>query len=382
MKKISRYVVPLILILLFVSCSKDDSESSQQEQSPGNFFVTTDLGFKSVSVTWSTAQGEANENLSYAIFIDDELIAENLTERSYTVDSLELSTTYNLKVIAKNENGETPVEISFKTLNPDNFSFRLKSCQNAENETEIRYIYNEAGLLAEAEATRGAFTDFVSYDYDEEGNLLVERYTVEEVYFLFGSRVEFTYENNQIIDFGYADSGDTYKSFNFISPDNYIVSDYFMTNLLSTRNVQLERADGKITSCLVTDMDSKEVIYHANFTYSNGNLVQTSNLLNGDVWVFEYDNKSNFDAHKSYLKKTILAMSHIPFSIASKLYFYNGYIPEFVDYFNKNNPTAVHRNGELLHTITYEYTEFDYPSKIYLDNAEEPVLLTYDYIEK
>lgn len=357
----------LFVITLQLSCNKDDKPAA-----PSEFEITTEASFKSVELSWTLPEGENNQNLKYAVFLNNELIIENNEERAYTIEELELATNYNLRVVAKNDIGETQVETSFETLNPDNYLFQLESYQNGQSNPVIRYSYFTNGLISAARDP-SEYGERVTYQYDQDGNLLSERVWGYD----YGGFADFTYNNNQLVDFGSSfGQGDSYSVYNFVSPDNYFVYGYFFNNIISSREVILERSNGKITSCQITDLDTQEITFHKNYFYKNENLIETINLLNGDVWNYEYDDKHNFAPNKGYHRKPGLGMSHI--SPIYEAYFISG-VPQFVDHFPKNNPTFAYKNGELMHTFTYEYTEFDYPSRIYVNDSEDPAILTYTY---
>jgi hypothetical protein len=53
--------------------------------------------------------------IDYDIYLNDALILDSLTKRVYELDGLEELSNYSLKLIAKNEIGETHVHAEFST---------------------------------------------------------------------------------------------------------------------------------------------------------------------------------------------------------------------------------------------------------------------------
>lgn len=366
--------IPLIFYILItlISCSKDNSQDNEGQNIPDNFEISVNPSFTEATIMWTQESGSNNENLKFAIFLNNNLIIENFSGINYILEDLEIATEYSLRVVAMNDFGETQSETSFGTLNPEDFTFALKTFQSNENNNLVNYDYNEQGQLISATDNNENGGEY-TYEYDNSGNLLIESV---DYYFYNNLSATFTYENNFIVDFVYeSDSGD-FVQFNFLSPNYYSVELYISSiNTSYYYDVILERNGSNITSYLRKDSNTNEVLENLNYTYENGNITRIDDILNGISVNIIYDNKKYYGASKTYFNKPAPG---IDFS-GQALYYNNYYIPEFVNYTNKNNPLFIYYNGELVEQFTYEYNEFDYPSKIYYNKSNEPSLLTYTY---
>ncbi|SIQ03504.1 fibronectin type III domain-containing protein [Maribacter ulvicola] len=66
---------------------------------------------------WSEVTASKESTVAYSVFLNEELIAENLTELEFTVNELEMNTTYAVKVSASTEEAEERINSSeFHTL--------------------------------------------------------------------------------------------------------------------------------------------------------------------------------------------------------------------------------------------------------------------------
>ena len=161
MKKIILYILPFLTLFLFISCNKEDVLGA-----PSTFQVTIEPDFRSANLDWTVSRGENNENLVYSIFLNNEELESNISQTNYVIENLEMATSYTLRVVAQNEGGETAVDASFETLNPDNYTFLLESYQNGESNPVIRYSYYTNGLIS-AGRDPSEYGECVTYQYDE-----------------------------------------------------------------------------------------------------------------------------------------------------------------------------------------------------------------------
>ncbi len=104
-----------ILLVLFVafnilSCNKDsnddDNESFTFQVEVQN---VTDRG---ATITWSRPEGS---NITYKIYLNDELIEDNFGQTAYTFTGLSSETPYSGKITATDGNQTTTVNFSFNT---------------------------------------------------------------------------------------------------------------------------------------------------------------------------------------------------------------------------------------------------------------------------
>ena len=77
-----------------------------ENQDPGSFTVTVNaISENGATLSWSTSEDPDGDNVTYVIRMAGDLIAENISETTYTLDALTASTTYNGRVIAEDGNG-------------------------------------------------------------------------------------------------------------------------------------------------------------------------------------------------------------------------------------------------------------------------------------
>ena len=88
-----------------------------ENQDPGSFTVTVNaISENGATLSWSTSEDPDGDNVTYVIRMAGDLIAENISETTYTLDALTASTTYNGRVIAEDGNGgSTEATFSFET---------------------------------------------------------------------------------------------------------------------------------------------------------------------------------------------------------------------------------------------------------------------------
>ena len=104
-----------LLLILFIatnllSCSKD---SSDDQTSSFTFQVEVqNVTDRSATITWTRPEGS---NISYQIFLNNELIEDNFSQTAYTFNGLTAETSYNGKITASNGSQTTSVNFSFLT---------------------------------------------------------------------------------------------------------------------------------------------------------------------------------------------------------------------------------------------------------------------------
>ena len=160
MRKKILILLPVFILLLFISCSKDKEPSNavQEEQEevqeetlepPSVFEILMDeVTFTSATLSWTVPEGTNNENLEYSIFLNDELIVDSQIEQTYVFEDLQNATSYTIKVVAKNEDGETPITLSFETLDTNDFTVLIKRIINPDYpELKSQFGYNENNTL-------------------------------------------------------------------------------------------------------------------------------------------------------------------------------------------------------------------------------------------
>lgn len=136
MNKINLIKIPLLIFLLgiFNSCS-DTSDNNDNDGLPSEFEATVNTSsYNLVNVTWSESFDPEGETVKYAIYLEDEVYATNLSIREYSFNDLLISTFYQGYVIASDPNNNQRIaEFSFTTsenLPPSDFEI---SSVNATN---------------------------------------------------------------------------------------------------------------------------------------------------------------------------------------------------------------------------------------------------------
>ena len=357
--------------MLFLSCSDDEDEDLGVN--PSDFTITMDtIAFNLATISWERPLGNNNANLSYKVLLNNNQIATTTTnERTFTFQSLEENTNYDVKIIGSNTIGEATSEINFKTLNPSDHTFLLKTHKTRDR--IYFYEYDNAGyLIGRTDSVFQPFSNYiVTYVNNESGKLIGEIFTIVDDY--MGSSASFTYDNDEIIDFRYVTNFDLFD-FDFVDSNHYsvtLIPDTYPENFYY--EVTLGKTNGLITSYEIIDLDTQKIINKGSFAYENGNIVKVINELNGDEVDVEYDDKKNYNIKQGFFTKSGPSNQPLPT---------NGhnfsFIPEFVDYANTNNITKVYKNGEVIVENIYEYNSYDYPIKItYKDGTVEELTYTY-----
>ncbi|WMI65077.1 hypothetical protein RBH94_13545 [Aestuariibaculum sp. YM273] len=123
-KKMKNFYTILSITFLIMSCSKNDAinEIMEEEEEvvnlpPNNFKINiSNLTSDNATINWTDAIDPENSAVTYNIYLNQALVAENIVELSYQFIDLEELTEYSGRIIAKdNNNNETVVTFSFQT---------------------------------------------------------------------------------------------------------------------------------------------------------------------------------------------------------------------------------------------------------------------------
>ncbi|WP_179319156.1 fibronectin type III domain-containing protein [Winogradskyella helgolandensis] len=91
----------------------DFSFTTTENLPPSNFeIILATPSNISIDVSWTEAIDPEGTNVSYDLYIDDTLIASNLSETSFLIENLNAATVYNLKIVAKDDIDNTTNLIS------------------------------------------------------------------------------------------------------------------------------------------------------------------------------------------------------------------------------------------------------------------------------
>ena len=106
----SRFFLILFTALILLGCSK---ESNEDELSSFNFEVNVhSITDRSATISWTAPQGP---NIVYKVFLNNEVIVDNLTQTAYTVFGLSGETDYEGKITASSGSNSKTVNFSFRT---------------------------------------------------------------------------------------------------------------------------------------------------------------------------------------------------------------------------------------------------------------------------
>ena len=373
-----RYLIISVFIFAVISCGKDDTSLSTTEegQPPSNFTISIDSGFTSATVSWAVETGLNNQNLRYAVFIDDKLVKSDISTASFVIFNLEMARSYQLKVVATNDFGEAIQEMSFSTLDPRG-NLLLSKLDGGGNDTII-YDYDTRGNLISREYDREKRR--TTLDYDSNRNLINETILGD----FTRTETDFIYQNNVLtqVNVKYISDYPFSHDYYYLNQDSYsleIRSQDHLTGELIVRNydISLNRDAGQnIINFKMTNIDNQEVI-EFQFAYANENLVQVVNVNNGDTWDTLYDEMESYKTFDSFRHNNFPLVVGLPFTVSGSGYPFD-FIPEFASYRNKNNPIEIKLNDVTIETVNYEYNEFGYPIKIISSSApNNPWDLTY-----
>lgn len=102
-----KIILPLITAVFLLGCKKEDEDPTPVNQAPDDFSVTVTLERNTADLTWSAASDPDGDAVTYTVMLDDEEIADDITDTEYTIEDLQFSHKYSGKIIAADEQGET-----------------------------------------------------------------------------------------------------------------------------------------------------------------------------------------------------------------------------------------------------------------------------------
>ncbi|MDF4201440.1 fibronectin type III domain-containing protein [Maribacter sp. SA7] len=124
----------VFLVLLITGCTSDSTDDTMPDvvDSADEITLSTfeiefeDVTQTSATILWSEVTASNESTVDYSIFLNEELVAENLTELEFTVDELEINTIYTVKISASAENAVESINSSeFQTLGTPPSSFPI-----------------------------------------------------------------------------------------------------------------------------------------------------------------------------------------------------------------------------------------------------------------
>ncbi|HEX7905445.1 MAG TPA: fibronectin type III domain-containing protein [Chitinophagaceae bacterium] len=120
-----------ILSFSLIACSK----SSEENQAPQAFTVSvTNTTINSATLNWTEAKDPENAAVSYAIELNNQVVAAAITNTTYNLQNLSVATSYNGKITASDPAGnKTTASFSFSTNDtpiPSDFTVKMDSAWN------------------------------------------------------------------------------------------------------------------------------------------------------------------------------------------------------------------------------------------------------------
>ncbi len=127
MKKLKLFIL-LSVIISLLSCQSDDE--TKPNSAPQDFTVSvSDINSSGAKLSWTAAKDADGDKVSYSIKLNNENIAENLSELNYQLTELKHTTNYAVKIIAKDAKGaETISSANFSTTelpSPQDFTISV-----------------------------------------------------------------------------------------------------------------------------------------------------------------------------------------------------------------------------------------------------------------
>lgn len=386
MKYFSSTIVLVIILLFFISCNK--KESPILLDLPSNFNITIEPTFSTAEISWTNDGGINNENLLYSIYLENELVEENISEQFYELQNLTFATIYNLKLEAKNEVGITTEEVVLETLDPLDFNVLLhtyeKQIQEGTEWSDYLFEYNsENRIISAIRSVLESRYDYL-YDYDENGKLVKQDVEWNTDFNSAFWHNDFVYQNSQILsinqhNYSSVINRNTYKSYNYT--DNNTI-EHIITNdtgLYETYTINLQRdAQNRITHYYRINNETQN-LDEITFAYEDGNVIQIIDVINNNTMDIVYDAHTSFMTFNSY-NGPIYYGPNIPSSVPN--YFSRNFegVYDFISYSNQNNPTTIKMNGDVIIEITYEYNDFGYPSRLTETNSNSVIEYELEYI--
>ncbi|MBW2938482.1 fibronectin type III domain-containing protein [Aureisphaera sp. CAU 1614] len=391
-------IVVIIITIAFFSCSNDDKTSTQTNLPPGDFTLSVeDIATFSARVTWTESQNNSDSPLTYKVYLNDELLGEEITDNEFLITELESVTNYSVKVEAVNDYGTKNETTTFETLEiPELYFFKFYNPNNPCFYDEVNYLPNKkTDSIKRFSLCTPPYYDNIKYkfSYDNDGKIIKVHGTSNT----WGTAIEnYSYSGINVskIDsyYGWGADGSVVDTItytpNFTEYEyrryHYGLSSYYLFE--TTQNYILNGPDDKliqhrknITYSYLGEVG--EIIY--DFEYENGNLIRISDS-NGDFWDIEYDNAPSFITFSMSFASSWLP-DHAITKVAG-LYQHNdenlindlNKIPEMFNHFNTNNPRIYRKNGTIIREIQYEYNIFGYPSKVMIEGIDD---IHIDYIE-
>ena len=187
-----KYCLVLITLVLILSCSKEEPISENEIEeinlAPNDFNVSvSNLSHSSVTINWSEATDPEGEVIAYTIYLDGELVAENISGFEYQLMDLTELTNYSGKIVAKDSNNnETAKPFSFitekyylkfvKAFNFGSADYAVGYYNSGYPYSMIKTSDNNYIIAGKSSRPSGNGFQFFIIKNDYEGNIIWEKF--------------------------------------------------------------------------------------------------------------------------------------------------------------------------------------------------------------
>lgn len=362
----------------------------------------------SAEISWTDATTDTDLDIFYDIYVNDNLVVNNLLTTSYTLSDLEPGTNQILSIVARYGLQETEVTIEFQTLSLDQVSFRLdnvnyqSSVQPYPFNIDWAITYHDSNFIKD-------FDEGNNYDWNTnteyEGNNLTY-YNGYSTYDWHYFRLHMNYDNDEftttrlINSVADSDFSTTYEYTYFSplscnvevkhirrvgDPDNEYEFEYIYYNINMTKNTNDRLINYTIENTETNEMTSLSFEYDVN---NNLNRIIKNNVNILDI---TYDNQPNFvvntQNYSAFCYFGLFTSGNLPFLdtdnrndlgdegvddlfASSSITDLIKVIPELYNHTNTNNVTSYILNGTTIRSFDYQYYGSGLPQQMSFEDVE------------
>ena len=364
----------LFLFCLIIACNEEEINSL-----PSEFEITVDeINYTSAIVSWSESAINLPNTITYDILLNNNLIVENFEETTYLLEGLLPNTVYTIKVIAKNEIGETT--ISQEIITPELMPVRLSTITTSYEFTDLitTIEYNDQGQILSRKKV-WSHNDYVllEYTYEYNGPQLNSAFTGNNYYLGVSDGVilDYYYNNEDnlkyLIAYEIDDIEGIERIHTFNSPTEYeyekIDHNYEAPPTSTYHSVDLTINENNELINYLQNNITEGTTQSLSFQYENNNLTKITNENN--VFEIVYDESPTYltFSHNGYVNDEgdgaqyriiagfpVVTSNNFPFHTIRR-------IPYFLTHSNNNNPLQYIRNGQVIADFEYTYNVYGYP---------------------
>lgn len=364
----------LFLFCLIIACNEEEINSL-----PSEFEITVDeINYTSAIVSWSESASNLPNTITYDILLNNNLIVENFEETTYLLEGLLPNTVYTIKVIAKNEIGETT--ISQEIITPELMPVRLSTITTSYEFTDLitTIEYNDQGQILSRKKV-WSHNDYVllEYTYEYNGPQLNSAFTGNNYYLGVSDGVilDYYYNNEDnlkyLIAYEIDDIEGIERIHTFNSPTEYeyekIDHNYEAPPTSTYHSVDLTINENNELINYLQNNITEGTTKSLSFQYENNNLTKITNENN--VFEIVYDESPTYltFSHNGYVNDEgdgaqyriiagfpVVTSNNFPFHTIRR-------IPYFLTHSNNNNPLQYIRNGQVIADFEYTYNVYGYP---------------------